>query len=73
MISGKHDKQTICNWFSDFVDVKPPQEVVILYESAALLLASIKASTQFNNVAGHLNNCCHKLLEGCNITKLLVL
>lgn len=63
MLSGKHDNNTIAKWLKTFVDVVrgPPKEVVI-DESAALLLASIKAFTQFNSVPSYLNR-CHMLLE----------
>lgn len=67
MLSAKHDNKTIARWLEAFADTVggPPKEVVI-DESAALLLASIKAFTQFNNVPQYLNR-CHQLLEICHL------
>lgn len=70
MLSGKHDNNTIAEWLKDFVDAvgdRPPKEVVI-DESAALLLASVKAFTQFDNVHSYMNR-CHRILEGNNVPK----
>lgn len=63
MLSAKHDNKTIARWLEALVDVVgcTPKEVVI-DESASLLLASIKAFTQFSSVNNYLNR-CHLLLE----------
>lgn len=66
MVSSNHDNITIARWLEDvFRNVNSPQEVVI-DESAALLLAPIKAFTQFNNLPSYLQ-CCHGLLLDSSI------
>lgn len=61
MVSAKHDNTTISRWLEDlFKTICIPNEVV-LDESAALLLAVVKAFTQFDNVVSYLQRCHHIL------------
>lgn len=62
MLSANTDSQTISSWLKDFVKAVggKPQEVVV-DESRSILLASIKAFTEFECIGTYMNR-CHKII-----------
>lgn len=66
MISAKHDNVTIWQWLEELVQTTGIPKELVIDESAALLLASVKALTQFSNVFEYMNQ-CHLILEGADL------
>lgn len=62
MVSAKHDHLTISRWLEDLFKATSIPKEVVLDESAALLLAVVKAFTQFDNLVSYLQR-CHHILE----------